>query len=127
MAELLVVEDDPDARGLMCFILEKAGHEVQAAGNGQEALAILGVDPPDAAKPLPDLVLLDVMMPIMDGYTAAIAMKNAPRTAKLPIVVVTAKGDMRQLFEALPTVKAFSQKPFEPKMLRETVDKALKK
>lgn len=110
---------------LMRFVLEKAGHQVQEASNGQEALAVLGIEPADSAKPLPDLVLLDVMMPIMDGYTAAIAIKNSPRTAQLPILVVTAKSDMRQLFESLPTVKAFFPKPFDPKTLREAVDKAL--
>lgn len=110
---------------LMRFVLEKAGHEVAEAANGQEALALLGVDPPDSAKPLPDLILLDVMMPIMDGYTTAIALKNSPRTTNLPILVVTAKSDMRQLFESLPTVKAFFSKPFDPKTLREAVTQAL--
>ncbi|MFA6004176.1 MAG: response regulator, partial [Elusimicrobiota bacterium] len=75
------------------------------------------------ATPLPDLIVLDVMMPIMDGYTAAIALRNCPHTAALPILVVTAKGDMRHLFEALPNLAGFFQKPFDPKALRETIAK----
>lgn len=124
MARILIVDDEEHIVALMRFVLEKSGHCVASAVNGQEALRALGVDPADDSCALPDLVILDVMMPIMDGYTAAIAIRNCPRTAALPILVVTAKGDMRHLFEAIPSVAGFFEKPFDPKALREAVTKA---
>ena len=125
MARILIVDDEDSVVMLMKMVLEKAGHETLEAFNGKEALKLLGVEPPASSAPLPDLILLDVMMPLVDGYTVAVALKNEPRTAKVPIVVVTAKGDMRRLFEAIPQVAGFFGKPFDPKLLRETVDKIL--
>jgi CheY-like chemotaxis protein len=124
MAKVLVVDDEPSVVMLMRFVLEKSGHTVTEAHNGLEALAALGVDPENAAADLPDVVLLDVMMPVMDGLTAAEAMRDHPRASKVPILVVTAKGDLRQLFEAMPQVAGFFQKPFDPRLLREAVAKA---
>jgi CheY-like chemotaxis protein len=121
VAKILIVDDEEHIVALMRFILEKSGHSVSAAGNGQEALKLLGVDPPDEAASLPDIVIMDVMMPIMDGYTAAVAVKNFPRTSALPILVVTAKGDMRRLFEGVTSVAGFFEKPFDPKALRDAV------
>ena len=123
MAKVLIVDDEEHIVALMRFILEKSGHTVSSVGNGQEALRVLGVDPLDEAAALPDIVVLDVMMPIMDGYTAAVAIRNCPRTASLPILVVTAKGDMRHLFEAMPSVAGFFEKPFDPKDLRAAIAK----
>ena len=123
MARILIVDDEEHIVALMRFILEKSGHAVSAAVNGQDALRVLGVDPADEAAVLPDIMILDVMMPIMDGYTAAVAIRNCERTASLPILVVTAKGDMRSLFEAFPSVAGFFEKPFDPQALREVVAK----
>lgn len=121
MARILVVDDEPSVVMLMRFVLEKAGHAVAEAHNGQEALALLGVEPEDPSADLPDAVLLDVMMPIMDGLATAEAMSEHPRASKVPILVVTAKGDLRALFEAMPQVAGFFQKPFDPKALREAI------
>jgi DNA-binding response OmpR family regulator len=125
MANLLIVDDEPSLVLLMRTILEKEGHAVAEACNGQAALATLGVAPEDASKPLPDLVLLDVMMPILDGIAVAAAMRDHARAAKVPILIVTAKGDLRPLFEAMPQVAGFFQKPFTPTGLREAVHRAL--
>jgi len=125
MAKIMVVDDEPSVVVLIRFILEKVGHTVTQAFNGQEALKALGVDPADPAADLPDLILLDVMMPVVDGYTVAITLRNHPRAGAIPILVITAKTDMRQMFNALPNVKAFFNKPFDPKSLRETVNKIL--
>jgi two-component system alkaline phosphatase synthesis response regulator PhoP len=121
VAKVLVVDDEEHIVALIRFLLEKSGHLVSTAGNGQEALRVLGVDPSNETAALPDIVILDVMMPIMDGYTAAVAIKNCPRTASVPILVVTAKGDMRRLFEDVPSVAGFFEKPFDPKQLREAI------
>jgi CheY-like chemotaxis protein len=124
MAKVLVVDDEPSVVMLMRFVLEKSGHTVTEAHNGLEALEALGVKPDNAAADLPDVILLDVMMPVMDGLTAAENMRDHPRASKVPILVVTAKGDLRQLFEAMPQVAGFFQKPFDPRLLREAVARA---
>jgi CheY-like chemotaxis protein len=124
VAKVLVVDDEPSVVMLMRFVLEKSGHVVSEAHNGLEALATLGVDPENAAAELPDVILLDVMMPIMDGLTTAEALCAHPRASKVPILVVTAKGDLRQLFETMPQVAGFFQKPFDPRLLREAVTRA---
>ncbi|OGS37662.1 MAG: hypothetical protein A2506_10300 [Elusimicrobia bacterium RIFOXYD12_FULL_66_9] len=123
MASILIVDDEPSVVMLERFLLEKAGHSVSEACNGQEALEALGVEPENPAASLPDLVLLDVMMPIVDGHAVAKAMSVHPRASKVPILVISAKGDMRELFEEMPQVAGFFQKPFDPKLLRETVTK----
>ena len=124
MARLLIVDDEPSLVLLMRTVLERAGHQIEEARNGQEALVKLGINPENPGAHLPDLVLLDVMMPIMDGVAVAAAMREHPRTAKVPILIVTAKGDMRSLFEAMPQVAGFFQKPFDPASLRAAVLKA---
>ena len=127
MAKLLIVDDEPTLVLLMQTVLEKDGHTVESAANGQEALVKLGVAPDYPSAPLPDLVLLDVMMPVLDGLGVAAAMKDHPRAGRIPILIVTAKGDMRPLFEAMPQVAGFFQKPFTPAGLREAVQKAVKR
>ena len=125
MARLLIVDDEPSLVLLMRTVLEKVGHTVSEAANGQEALVKLGVVPENSAVELPDLVLLDVMMPVLDGIGVAKALRVHERAAKVPILIVTAKGDMRPLFEAMPQVAGFFQKPFTPASLREAVARAL--
>ena len=67
MARILVVDDERDVATMLKFMLEKDGHVVEAAYDGRQALAAMGIEPADAEKPLPDLVILDVMMPELDG------------------------------------------------------------
>ncbi|MBI3553636.1 MAG: response regulator [Elusimicrobia bacterium] len=119
---VLVVDDEPEIVTLLRFVLEKEGYAVTEAGNGQTALEMLGMEPPDAGKPLPDLLILDIMMPIMDGYTLNMKLQASDRTRAIPILVLTARGQkMRDLFEMAPNVAAYVQKPFDPKMLRELI------
>lgn len=122
MSTILVVDDEPEIVTLLRFILEKDGHVILEAGNGQVALERLGVDPPSQAAPRPDLIILDIMMPIMDGYTLNARLQREEKTRAIPILVLTAKGQkMRDLFEMAPNVAAYVQKPFDPKMLRELI------
>lgn len=123
MANILIVDDSKSIVLLMRAVLERAGHKVEEAGDGQAALAMLGIDPPKGGPPLYDIVILDVMLPLVDGFTVANRLKDEPRTAKLPIIVITAKSDMRALFAPLPNVAAFFAKPFDPKDVREMVAK----
>lgn len=125
VARILVVDDERDVVTLMGFMLKKDGHEVLQAFHGGEALAALGLEPPGDA-PVPDLMLLDVMMPVADGYTVAQRAWQADRTRGMPVVMLTAKGQTRQLFESLPNVAAVMEKPFDSLQLRELVNGILK-
>ena len=122
MASILVVDDERDVVTLIKFLLEKDGHTVSAAYNGAEALELLG-----AADPKPDLVILDVMMPQVDGYTASRKLADNPATRPVPIIILTAKGQMKDLFDSSPNVASYVEKPFDPKTLRETVKTILAK
>ncbi|MBI4347968.1 MAG: response regulator [Elusimicrobia bacterium] len=117
----MVVDDERDVVTLIRFLLEKDGHEVLEAYNGVDALAKLGVEPKKEGAPLPDLIILDVMMPLMDGYATATRLREDPTTRPIPVVVLTAKGQMRELFEMAPNVAAYIEKPFDPKNLRDLV------
>ena len=122
MAAILVVDDEPEIATLLRFVLEQDGHAVVSAVHGVDALDKLGVEPPDPARALPNLIVLDIMMPVMDGYQLNMRLQSHPRTKEIPILVLTAKGQkMRDLFEMAPNVAAYVQKPFDPKMLRELI------
>jgi CheY-like chemotaxis protein len=128
MAMILIVDDEPEIVTLLRFVLEKDGYTILDASNGVMALERLGVDPPSPQKPVPDLIILDIMMPIMDGYALNNRLQKEPRTRGIPILVLTAKGQkMRELFEMAPNVAAYVQKPFDPKMLRELIAGILSK
>jgi DNA-binding response OmpR family regulator len=87
---LLVVDDGADIRLLMRRVLSLAGHLVEEASGGTEALVRLGTDPP--AAELPSVVILDVQMPDMDGWDTLRAIRSAPQTAELPVILCTVKG-----------------------------------
>lgn len=121
MARILVVDDERDVVMLIKFMLEKDGHVVIAAHDGGEALAKLGLEPRDETAVLPDLAILDVMMPVLDGWAVTTRMHEDARTKAVPVVVLTAKGEMKDLFHSTPNVAAHLEKPFDPKALRELV------
>lgn len=125
VARILVVDDERDVVTLLGFLLNRDGHEVDAAFNGAEGLEKLGLEPPSDA-PLPALVILDVMMPVVDGYTVARRAAEAERTRGVPVLMLTGKGQTRELFEIQPNVAAVLEKPFDPNRLREMVKSILK-
>jgi CheY-like chemotaxis protein len=84
---ILVVDDDDDTRRCVALVLESEGYEVHVASNGRIALDILLAGTLD-----PDLVLLDLMMPVMSGWDVLKAVEEVPRLAALPIAVFTAAG-----------------------------------
>ena len=95
-AHILVVDDDTSGRRLTRATLTKAGFKVTEAGNGEEALAKL-------AEGLPDLVLMDVSMPVMDGFAACVELKRLPGGARVPVVMMTGLddvGSIERAFEA---------------------------
>ena len=81
---VLLVEDDVEARSIMAHALEKAGWKVSEASNGQEALAMM----PNVQ---PRLILLDLMMPVMDGFGFLAEMRTRPEWQQIPVIVITAK------------------------------------
>lgn len=131
MAVILVVDDEKDTVGLLRYMLEKEGHKVLEAFDGEGALMAVGLDPAggeDAPPPvLPDIILLDVMMPKMDGYSVYARLQQSSRTQAIPVVVLTAKGKMWELFENATGVTAFLEKPFDPKFLKQHLAEILAK
>ena len=123
MANILVVEDEKDIRTLVREILENAGHAVVEAQGGQEALDHLGKE---GHAPV-DLILLDIMMPSMDGYTVNNRLQQNENTRSIPVVILTAKGKMRDTFEMASNVAAFVDKPFTSSELIQTCEKAVAK
>jgi two-component system phosphate regulon response regulator PhoB len=83
---VLVVEDEADIRELVSYNLAKAGYDVVEVASGEEALRAVEDDPPD-------LVLLDIMLPGIDGLTVCRKLKTESRTAKTPVIMLTAKGE----------------------------------
>lgn len=85
--KILVVDDDEDSRTLLAHLLKREGYEVATAVDGQDAVEKL---PDDSI----DVLLLDVMMPRMDGFAVCKALKKDPKTASLPVILLTARDDM---------------------------------
>ena len=118
MAKILVVDDEKDVVELLKFLLEKDGYTVATAYNGREALTA-------ANENIPDLILLDVMMPEMDGYTVQTQLLDNPKTREIPIIILTAKGQLRDVFAMSANVKAYIEKPFDPKTLRLKIQESI--
>jgi two-component system phosphate regulon response regulator PhoB len=86
MARVILIEDEADLREILQYNLTQAGHRVQAAGTAEAGLRL-------ARETLPDIVLLDLMLPDRPGTTVCTALRREPRTQGIPIIMVTAKGE----------------------------------
>jgi CheY-like chemotaxis protein len=107
---VLVVDDHPDIRLICAKALEQAGYRTVTAGSGDEALAALAAD-------VPDLIVLDLMMPGMDGFTTAHLLRTRPETAHTPIIVLTAAPAAREQAAYRVGAQAFCVKPVEARRL----------
>jgi DNA-binding response OmpR family regulator len=116
MAEtILVVDDDPGIVRVVEINLTQEGYQVLKAADGEEALASIAAAPPD-------LVVLDVMMPKMDGFEALKRLKGDPATADIPIIMLTARAQDEDVFEGYGTgAQWYLPKPFDPLELRQVV------
>jgi len=83
--KVLFVDDEPGYSRAMTYALEKEGYEVVSASNGLQALI-------KAQKENPDLIVLDVMLPGMDGFEVCSRLRNDPQTSRIPIIMLSAKG-----------------------------------
>jgi len=128
MAHILVVDDERDVVTLIKFLLEKDGHTVAGAYNGKEALAVLGVEPKaiKEEKDRPDLILLDVMMPVMDGTEVVRRLEGVNGLEKVPMLVLSAKAQAHDVFTKSDRKIMYLEKPFDPKKLRLVIESILK-
>lgn len=116
---ILLVEDDPDTAELMQMELEGLGYEVRLARNGVEALEMAGLEPPD-------LVVMDILLPKMDGFRAAARIRENPKTQAIPVLAATAlakPGDREKCLEA--GCDGYIAKPFTHRQLGAAIRKLL--
>jgi CheY-like chemotaxis protein len=107
MTRILIVDDDQDIARILRFRLERKGFDCVLAGNGLEALEMLDTNHPD-------LVLLDVMMPKMDGFTACREIRRRNAWARIPVIMLTAKGDTSDKVNGISEgADDYVVKPFE--------------
>jgi DNA-binding response OmpR family regulator len=118
---ILCIEDEPEMIDLMRLILGRRGFEVKGATGGVEGLKKIRQDPPD-------LVLLDLMMPDMDGWEVYQQMKADEKTRNIPVIVVTAKAQSIDKVLGLHIAKVddYISKPFSPQELMSSVERVLK-
>ena len=119
MAEgkILVVDDDPDFLHLLQFDLKKKGYQVVSANNGEEGLV-------KAKNERPSLIILDVKMPKMDGYTFVRRLKKEEETKEIPLIVLTSYEPMKDMFQ-LEGVSGYFVKSANMESLLNAVDKHL--
>ena len=119
---ILCVEDEPEMIDLIRLILGRRGFEVKGANGGVEGLKMI-------RQELPDLVLLDLMMPDMDGWEVYQQMKADEKTKGIPVIVVTAKAQSIDKVLGLHIAKVddYIAKPFSPQDLMNSVEKILNK
>ncbi|MFH1046129.1 MAG: response regulator [Candidatus Omnitrophota bacterium] len=117
--KILIVDDEPQLVEMLSIRLEASGYKVIAAGDGQE-----GFD--KARSENPDLIILDLMLPKMDGYKVCALLKKDARYKKIPIILFTAKAqdEDRKLGQEVGA-DAYLAKPFEPSLLLETLKRFL--
>jgi DNA-binding response OmpR family regulator len=116
---VLVADDDDDIRSLVAFRLERSGYRVLVARDGEEALAL-------AVKHTPDLAVLDVMMPKIDGYEVTRRLRREDATRAMPVILLTSRAqeaDVARGFEA--GADDYIRKPFSPQELRARVQAIL--
>ena len=120
-SRVLIVEDEPDIRDLLAFHLGREGYQVWTAGSGADALRM-------ALRDRPDLVLLDLMLPELDGIEVCRRLRRDPATATTPVIMLTAKGDEIDRVVGLEIgADDYVAKPFSPKELLARVRAVLRR
>jgi two-component system alkaline phosphatase synthesis response regulator PhoP len=123
--KILLIDDDPDFVEAVKVIVENGGYDVTVAYDGEEGLEAVAAEKPD-------LIVLDVMMPVMNGHECCAKLKADPATAKIPIILLTAVADRvttstythRDMLES--EAEDYMPKPVEPKELLNLIKNWLK-
>jgi len=123
--KVLLVDDDPDFVEAVKIIVQSGGYDVRVACDGKEGLEAVAAE-------RPDIIILDVMMPVMDGHKTCAALKGNKETADIPIILLTAVADRvttstythRDMLES--EAEDYMPKPVEPKELLELIKSWLK-
>ena len=116
--KVLIVDDEQVVRSLIKRALE-ADYQIIEAGDGIKAIEL-------ARKVKPDVILMDIIMPKTDGYSACYEIKNDPTTEEIPIIIVTALGqELNNKLASRMGADAYLTKPFRPKQVRDAITKLL--
>jgi len=118
MIKILVVDDDRSIVDLLRALLSREGYEVVVAMDGKAGLTAARLDKPD-------LIILDVMMPEMDGFTVSGLLFQDPVMRLIPVIILTAKHHTRDILELVPNVRVYMKKPFDPPELLDRVQSLL--
>ena len=117
--KILVVDDDPDQREVICSSLKEAGFDIGTATNGIEGLKM-------ARAGSPDLIVLDVMMPDMDGFAVCVTLREDDATASIPVLMLTGLCSyISQLTGLESGATDYLVKPFKPEQLLSKVEALL--
>jgi CheY-like chemotaxis protein len=119
MASILIVEDHPTMRDAMRLVLEEDGHQVEEASDGEAGIAMVR----DRA---PDVVLLDLNIPVVSGAEVLETLKSDPATAEVLVVVVTATGEEGRRKAIAQGADGYITKPFSPLALLRSVERVLR-
>ena len=118
---VVIADDDPDIRRLVEMTVTNAGCDVTVASDGEEALERV-------RESMPDLVILDVLMPRMDGWEVARALKSDPTTREVPVMFLTSRGQEHDVLEGFDSGAVdYMVKPFSPRELQVRVRAVLGK
>ena len=117
--KILVVDDEAQLALAVKIRLQSRGYDVMTAADGRQALELLSQSPPD-------LILLDVVMPVMDGYSFLREMNTRKGRGMLPVIILTARDRMKDLFE-LEGIEDYIIKPFDHEDLLLRIDRVLKR
>lgn len=119
MARVLIVDDSPTETYKLTSMLEKNGHAVITAETGEEGVSI-------AKKELPDVVLMDIVMPGLNGFQATRQLSKASETSTIPVIIVTTKDqETDRVWGMRQGAKAYLTKPIEEKVLMDAIKSAM--
>ena len=109
--KILVIDDDPDVMDLVQTALSSAGYEVHAAYDGKQGVEKI-------KKQRPDLLIMDLTMPIMDGWAVLIALKKDPNYTAIPVMIITSSKEIQNIEKAKKLgVQSYLVKPFDPQKM----------
>ncbi len=114
MKKILTIEDDADFQDIYTLYLQGESYEILKASNGQEGLAVL-------ERTIPDLILLDLIMPVMDGETFYVQLRSREAWAKTPVIVASVNDNIPAKIQELGGLAGHLRKPFSAEALLEKV------